>query len=267
MRIAVIGDIHANAEALRLALAAVDRRGCDHCVLLGDLLTYGIDVTETLNLVSEALVDPRFILLRGNHDAMYSELLYGRSDYADGLPGWIGDSVEWTIERLDRPQWLTLSFRDEWVAGHWLFSHANPYRANDWRYLNSVEDHANASECLIRRGLALGVFGHTHRARAYSRCNGLEDWRCFINEPGKIPAGSHGLILNAGSPGQPREREFCSAHMLWLEMTEDGSGAGDFWFEVLPYNLSGLTSRLFRAGLSERLLLRLKAYHQIPSVS
>lgn len=261
MRIAVVGDIHANAQALRLALNAVHRSGCDQCVLLGDLLTYGIDVTETLDLVSAALVDPRFVLLRGNHDAMYSELLSGRSDYAARLPDWIRDSVEWTLERLEPSQWRALPLRDEWVIDRWLFSHANPYGANDWRYLNSEEDYASASECVASRGLTLGVFGHTHRARAFSRGNGLQDWTRFVDQPGQILAGAQAMTLNAGSPGQPREREFCSAHMLWLEMTEDRRGAGCFQFEALPYDQSGLRSRVLSAGLSERLISRLNAYH------
>jgi len=90
MRVAVLGDIHANINALRAALKIVDGGGYDRLVMLGDLLTYGVDVVETLELVGERLVGGHTTLLRGNHDALYRDLLLGKYDYINQMPEWIG---------------------------------------------------------------------------------------------------------------------------------------------------------------------------------
>src|SRR5690242_11010485 len=100
MRLAILGDIHANAGALNGALTTADSSGYDLLILLGDLLTYGTDVEETLQLVLDRQSQGNTILLRGNHDTLYQELLCGDSKYFQQLPGWLRESVEWTRARL-----------------------------------------------------------------------------------------------------------------------------------------------------------------------
>ena len=86
MRLAVIGDVHENLRALQWALKIADEIGYDQLILLGDLLTYGVDVVETLELVSNRLMSSSKVLLRGNHDTLYQDLLDGNSIYYDQLP-------------------------------------------------------------------------------------------------------------------------------------------------------------------------------------
>jgi len=50
---AVISDIHANAPALRAVLADIDRRGITTIVSLGDIVGYGPDPLECVDLVRE----------------------------------------------------------------------------------------------------------------------------------------------------------------------------------------------------------------------
>lgn len=261
LRIAVIGDIHANALALDAAFTAVRRRGCDHSVLLGDLLTYGVDVSETLQRVAEWLQDSRHCLLRGNHDQMYDECLSGGSAYGEQLPGWIRESAEWTLERIDPKLWASLPFRDEWTCAGGLFSHANPFGLGNWRYLNRPEDYAEAATALTARGCAFGVFGHSHRARYWSGDGALQHWSVAAGRP--LPLGSAGgaAVLNAGSPGQPREGSACPPLLLWLEFSAEG---GRFHFEALEHDEQAHVQRLLGAGLSRELLQRLRAYH--PSI-
>ena len=54
MRIAVLTDIHASSDPLQLALTAARREGFDRMLILGDLLTYGVQPLETLELVQGA---------------------------------------------------------------------------------------------------------------------------------------------------------------------------------------------------------------------
>jgi putative phosphoesterase len=63
-RLAIITDVHADAPALRDALAQIERLRCDRIVCAGDLLDYGLFPEETLAL----LVERRIPCIRGNHD-------------------------------------------------------------------------------------------------------------------------------------------------------------------------------------------------------
>ena len=63
-RLAIITDVHADAHALRDALAQIDRLGCDSIVCAGDLLDWGLFPEETLAILRER----RIPCVRGNHD-------------------------------------------------------------------------------------------------------------------------------------------------------------------------------------------------------
>lgn len=254
MRVAVLGDIHANISALRAAFKIVDGGGYDRLVLLGDLLTYGVDVAEILELVGERLVGGRTTLLRGNHDALYRDLLLGKYDYISQLPEWIRESIDWTLERLPLNTWNQLFFEDDLIIQQCLFSHANPFGPERWQYLNTEPEHASAAEALMAKGMHVGVFGHTHRAKWYRH---LDNQGCFVSSPfGELDKGKvH--ILNAGSIGQPRDKKNPVAAVLWMTISEDHITAPRFKFEVFSWDLAahihGLASGMFSPATFMRL--------------
>ena len=71
MKIAVLSDIHSVSSALDAALDDARAEGFDVLLILGDLLTYGVNPAETLELVHEAVARDGAILISGNHDQMY----------------------------------------------------------------------------------------------------------------------------------------------------------------------------------------------------
>jgi len=64
MRLAVISDVHADLEALRAALAQIERLRCDLVVCTGDLVGYGLLPEQTIALLRER----KTVCVRGNHD-------------------------------------------------------------------------------------------------------------------------------------------------------------------------------------------------------
>lgn len=200
----VLTDLHANARALRAAIQMLGPFPADHVIILGDLLTYGPDVEETLDLVEVLAERAPTDLLQGNHDDIYLDLLEGKTAYLDTLPGWLRESAEWTAARLDLASFRSRFFwRKELQERDWLFAHASPF--GDYRYLNTDAEHADAARKLQERGFALGVFGHTHRAgiRVFNDATGADGARqgpeyCWRPAPGDR------VIVNPGSLGQPR---------------------------------------------------------------
>lgn len=187
-RIAVLSDIHAVAPTYRAALAAARSEGFDVLVILGDLLTYGVDPAETLDLTRDAIDRDGALLILGNHDQIYLDERNGGSAYTASLPAWLRESVEWTWSHVgSSPFWQETVWHGEWLCGALLVSHANPYGAGNWTYLNTPEQMEEACAALAGRGLRWGVFGHTHRVR---RHDGVD---------------SEATVFTVGSLGQPRE--------------------------------------------------------------
>ena len=53
LRTALISDIHANLEALQVVLADIETKNVERCINLGDILGYGQNPIECVDLVAE----------------------------------------------------------------------------------------------------------------------------------------------------------------------------------------------------------------------
>lgn len=251
-----ISDLHGNARALRAALALARREPFDRMVILGDLLTYGPDPAEVLDLVAAEVAAGASLLL-GNHDELYLDLLDGRTAYYDGLGSWIRESVDWTLSRIDPAVLRGLPFVREQVEGELYLAHANPF--GDWRYLNDPIDHREAGAALRARGLRVGLFGHTHRQRVVElpseRGMGDDDRSAARWAPAD---DADVLVLNAGSVGQPRNRA-ARATLLRLEL--DAAGAR-VRVEAVDHDVEGHKAALRALPLSEDARARLLRFHE-----
>jgi predicted phosphodiesterase len=219
-KIAVISDLHSNYDALRCAIDEIRRYKAELVVVLGDLLTYGSQTAETLNLLKELELDLPCLFIVGNHDEFYFDLQSGKNDTSYKLPEFISESVQFNLIKLDQLN-VTLKNHFNWYTsiaiGPVFLSHANPYEAGNWTYLNNSDECSRAADVLIEKGFQIGVFGHTHRA--YTWCNDGDDYvnKCnntfFLNK-----FLDRCYILNAGSVGQPRGE---GASLLFLQVTAD----------------------------------------------
>jgi predicted phosphodiesterase len=235
-RIVVISDLHANGRALVAALARATSLGRDRLVILGDLLTYGDDIEQTLDLV-EAEVASGAILIAGNHDQLYLDLAAGERAYYEGLPPWIRETVDHTMACVDIARFRALPWADEWTANGVLFSHANPFGARDWTYLNDDAQYVRAAQVLAGRGFRAGVFGHTHRAKLFG-------------------VGEATLVANSGSVGQPRAKP-AIATVLRLAIEQR---AVDAVVEPVDYDVTGHIASIDRMPLSEPTRQRLRGF-------
>jgi len=236
---------------LRAALAEVHRRGFDQLVILGDLLSYGPDVDEVLDLVADEVARGAR-LLYGNHEEIYLE---PDSDYARHLSPMMRECAEWVRARLDPSRLREMPFeRDVQLEGVW-FSHANPW--GDWTYLNGLGDHRRAADVLLARGFHVGVFGHTHRGKIVTMPDGTgvdeEHAHAAIWEPGE----GRCLVLNAGSVGQPRNRA-AQPTFLMLHHIDDAWHAQ---LSLLEYDVDAHVVALSQLPLSAPTRARLIAFH------
>jgi Calcineurin-like phosphoesterase superfamily domain len=202
MRIAVISDIHAARAPFQAALCDARREGFDQLVLLGDLFTYGIEPEACADLAADAVARDGALIVGGNHDVLYCELADGSSSYADRLPDWIRESVDWTFQRLGRRWPDQLGWVDQWAWDGILFAHANPFGFGDWTPLSDEGAMSAAAARLDQRGFGCGIFGHVHRPARYRSARGID-------------------VHLVGSIGQPRSREDAVPQWTMIEAVAD----------------------------------------------
>lgn len=237
--IGVVSDIHANALALDAALAELDAARVSHVVVLGDLLSYGVHVHETLARLERLARECATTFLVGNHDQLYFEMQRGERGYYEKMPAWIKESARATCAALDEARLRladAFAWRDEHVdaGARILFSHANPFAPRDWTYLSSAESRARAARTLTERGMTAGVFGHTHRAH------------------------DDGRVWNPGSVGQPRDHAKLSSAAV-VRVGADGDASFETF--TLDYDEGAHCAAIRDAALSEETKREILKFH------
>jgi predicted phosphodiesterase len=158
MRLAVFGDVHGHADALRAVLAAAERAGVDALWSLGDMIGGGPDPALVVRAVRERCA----VALMGNHD-------YAATGAVD--PSRLGDagrSLELARAQLaeDDLAWLRSrrpAARREGVQC-WHGGPRNPV----WEFVTQ----SNPAACLAAQEAQLGLVAHTHVASAFSSTGG-----------------------------------------------------------------------------------------------
>ncbi|MGE0713485.1 MAG: metallophosphoesterase [Planctomycetota bacterium] len=90
MHYAVVGCIQANADALKAVLADIRARGIDRIVCLGDVIGFGPDPLECIDLVRKHC----FMFVRGDHDQAMLEGSVGFTPKTAKILDWTRALVE-----------------------------------------------------------------------------------------------------------------------------------------------------------------------------
>lgn len=245
-RIALISDIHGNAEALERVLEHLRHVGADTVVCLGDIVGYGPDPARCVELVYEHC-DATVL---GNHD---EALLIEHKE--ERFNEHARRSLRFTRERVDEWHLTMLGAMPARATRHGVaFSHGSFGKAR-FDYLYTVESAMRSFAGFQERW---GAVGHTHLPSVFS-CTTREDGSpCDVkllaltgNVRTRLPLDRR-LILNPGSVGQPRDRNPLAA---WgLLDTDEG------WFEVhrVAYDVESVGAKMVAAGLPDYHSRRLK---------
>jgi len=239
MKYAIISDIHANLEALESVLAEAERRGADEVLCLGDVVGYGPNPNECVDVIRETAR----VTLAGNHD--YAPL--GKLDLTYFNP-WARMAIEWTAEQLSersRAFLLALPLRQE-LEGFTIV-HATPLEPEKWNYIVTIGDAVNnfpkfqSQICFV---------GHSHVPLVISM-NEHEDYRVVRENPLPIEPNRR-YIINVGSVGQPRDLIPKAAFGIYD--TEEGT------YELLrvDYDIAETQSKILSSGLPAFLAERLE---------
>jgi diadenosine tetraphosphatase ApaH/serine/threonine PP2A family protein phosphatase len=194
MRIGILSDVHANAEALTEILAALERQEPDTVVCLGDVVGYGASVNECCAMIRGVAA----VTLLGNHDAAVA----GRMDYSFYYDA-ARHALDWTASRIDREhlEWLrSLPYTHR--IGPIGFSHGNPVDPPAYEYVFAIEQARELVPHLDQLA-DVSFVGPSHLCKAFA-LHASGD----VNE---VVASRFGLrrgykyVVSVGSVGQPRD--------------------------------------------------------------
>jgi predicted phosphodiesterase len=229
MRLAVLSDIHSNLQGLQKSLEIVSQKNVDAVVCLGDLIGYGANPNECIELVRKTTEH----ILLGNHDEAAIEL--SKTEYFNPLAR---TAAEWTSKELTKEHVefiQRLPFTLELDGS--LFVHSSPYEPAEWHYILSPAD-AQFNFYYFTQPVCF--LGHSHVPAIY-----CDDGRSREFLPGKK------FIINVGSVGQPRDNDWRLS--LGIFDTE----AGTYENIRSEYDVEEAAERIRNAGLPRPLADRL----------
>ncbi len=236
MKYAILGDIHANLEALNAVLSDAKKRGVTHYVCLGDVVGYNADPVACLERIQE-LNCP---IVRGNHDHYC-----GINDNLNGFHPIAADVVKWTREQLSDEQRQYLRGL-EYVSRVETFTivHSTLDTPEMWGY---VFDKLEADASFAYQSTGLCFYGHTHVPLAFEKTDRV---RVGIYSKIKIMLGRK-YFINAGSVGQPRDGDPRAAYVTF-DMLKN-----EIELHRVAYDFRITQKKIADAGLPERVASRL----------
>ena len=238
-RIALISDVHGNLPALEAVLAAVEQHKADAIWCLGDLVGYGAQPNECVELTGGAVE----LCLIGNHDLVVID----RLDVSDFSPN-AAVAAQWTREQLApeaRDYLEKLAPMDEERAVG-LF-HGSP-RDPVWEYVLSS---MAADDCIDAMEARVGAVGHSHVALAFWRKGDAPTAGAQSEEGTSLDISEDRWLLNPGSVGQPRDGD---PRASWLTLD---LGAWEATWHRTEYDIDRAADAIRAAGLPKQLAERL----------
>jgi len=192
LRFAVISDIHSNLEALNEVLKDIRKRDIDEIICLGDIVGYGPNPNECVDLIREVCS----ICIKGNHDAaIESDDVLGSFNFYAKI------AIQYSREVLDQDNIAYLSSLPL-IATHDqdIFVHGSPYKPEEWYYITMEYSAIYAFTSFHEKRCFIG---HSHipqifEEHANKRISILMDTRMVLAEDRRY-------LINVGSVGQSRD--------------------------------------------------------------
>ena len=223
VRTAIISDVHANLEALRVVLDHIEAQKVDRIICLGDILGYGPNPVECVDLIAEKCEWS----LMGNHDfgALYEPTNFNQA---------AEQAAYWTRAQFEKePDPAKAAKRWEFLGrlrvrvsfGDFLCVHGTPRRPiNEYLFPEDAINSPVKMQQIFERIEKYCLVGHTHVPGVFTDEPDFyqpEDFEGVYRLNGPASTGEK-AIINPGSVGQPRDLDPRSSYAI----LDDGMASG-----------------------------------------
>lgn len=230
MRLAVLGDVHGNLQALEAVMGNLKGFQIHRLLCTGDVVGYGPQPNEVIEVIKNIGV----VAVMGNHDdAVGYNLPICGCSYPNERARIIGEkSLAWTKENVSKanreylrglPEELKLGM----PGGSALVFHGSPRALNEYIHMDTDEEILQElTECSEAK---VFIFGHTH----------IPFVRTYRDR----------VFINVGSVGQPKDGDNRACYTI-IESTPSGVTVS---FKRVPYNNDLVAKKIIEVGLPAEL--------------
>jgi putative phosphoesterase len=164
MKIALIGDIHANLPALEAVLAHIENLGAKKIWNLGDSVGYGPFPNKVVQILRK---DDRILSILGNYDRQVLKFKKKRNKWRKSKHPDKYTAFEWAYENLSKKNRKYLRFLSKEVRvkvrGHRiLLAHGSPASDKEHLYPDTPEDRLRELAKMAKKTDII-VVGHSHQ--------------------------------------------------------------------------------------------------------
>ena len=237
MNYGILGDIHANLEALDRVLEEMDRLGVEQYVSVGDLVGYGANPCEVIATVRSL----KTVVVAGNHDFAAIEKLN-----IDFFNTYARESAVWTRSVLSKEDIDYLrSLKLAEYFDTFTVVHSTLYSPELFEYIQTSYD---AHLSFEHQKTPLAFIGHSHVPVNFFKRNTVS----FNMDSTVKVNGTDKVLVNVGSIGQPRDENPDAVCVVY------DSEEGVVRLSRVRYDVEKASKKIIAAGLPEILAERLK---------
>lgn len=242
-KIAVIGDIHANLEALNAILDDARSQSVTTFNCVGDVVGYNANPEECAEIVRD--ICPSVIC--GNHDFYCSH-----DKPLDDFQPNAALAIDWTRRQIkpETVEWLgALPMSKTFFPKSFSLVHGTLDMPELWGYVFDVFD---ADAHFTYQPTPICFHGHTHVPAVFEK-RGTNVERYEAPPPGTRVSLAFGrkYFINVGSVGQPRDGNPDASYLIY----EPRSRIVEF--RRVKYDVQAASEKVRKAGLPDRLADRL----------
>ena len=238
MKYGILGDIHANLEALEAVVGEMEKQGVKKFVSVGDLVGYGANPVECIDLVRHKL---KATVTAGNHDFAAVDKLN-----IDFFNAYARESALWTRGALtDEDKEFIRSLKLVEYCDNFTVVHSTLYSPELFEYIQTSYD---AHLSFEQQSTPLSFMGHSHVPVNFFKRKNVSfnmETEVRLDDQTKI-------MVNVGSIGQPRDENPDAVCVIY------DSDEGMIRVVRVKYDVDKAARKIISAGLPEILAERLK---------
>lgn len=248
MKLALLSDLHANLHAVQACLAHARSQGSTQLAFLGDLVGYGGQPAEVLDIVMQEVAQGAWAV-RGNHD-----------EVALSPPSHIQHTGEqgaqWTHDQL-QPHHLHFLEQLPLMEVHdrCLLVHASAHHPERWPYVDNsmAAERSMAAASDMAPDVRYVFSGHVHHQALYYLTPTAKLMR-FVPQAGvPVPVPAHRQWLAVvGACGQPRDGDTRAMYAIYDDV------ATTITFHRVAYDHSAAAQAVRDSAMPEYFAQRLE---------
>ncbi len=233
VRQALISDIHGNLEALHAVLADIATQSVDEILCLGDIVGYGPNPCECLDLVMKRAK----LTIMGNHDQASLFDPEGFNPVALRAIYWTRDRLDIGVTSVVNRRWDYLSELPKlFQQDKFMFVHGSPRDPTNEYVFPDLIYNKEKIESIFQRVQQYCFQGHTHMPGVFTPdLEFIKPSQCDM----LFPLGKEKLMVNVGSVGQPRDEDNRACYVI---LDHD---AKKLYFRRVPYEFERTIEKIY----------------------